>query len=237
MATDPLEGKTGIQKSTGQRVVRRNGQWVPLQAGGKPQVQEASMRSRMDLGLAPMLQAQQDMAGEESAGVNPLDRDWGAAVLDGVDIPIPFTSGANGQSVRWSPFDAIAKKVGGQDYQTYVQASKAFESQLMPIMSGAAVSPSEAQRQIRAALPELGDSAETLQRKGRMRQMMLNGAAKARGVPLPYPDVATWGINTMQVPQSAPTGGGIPTVTPEQARGLPKGARFRTTDGRVLVKQ
>lgn len=237
MAADPLEGKTGVQKSTGQRVIRKDGQWVPLNPGGKPPVQEASMRSRMDLGLAPMVQAQEDLAAEERGGVNPLDRDWGAAVLDGVDIPIPFTAGPGGQSVRWSPFDAIAKKVGGQDFQSYQQAAKAFESQLMPIMSGAAVSPSEAQRQIRAALPELGDSPETLQRKGRVRQMMLNGAAKARGAPLPYPDVPTWGVNTMQLPASQPTGDGIPTATPEQARSLPKGTRFRTTDGRVLVRQ
>ena len=35
--------------------------------------------------------------------------------------------------------------------------------------------------------------------------MMLNGAAKARQLPLPYPDVPTWGINTTKVP-----GGGSP---------------------------
>ena len=35
-----------------------------------------------------------------------------------------------------------------------------------------------------------------------------------------------------------PTGGGqIPTVTPQQAAKLPRGTQFRTTDGRVLVKQ
>jgi len=32
-------------------------------------------------------------------------------------------------------------------------------------------------------------------------------------------------------------GGGVPTLTPEQAAKLPKGTRFRTTDGRVLVRQ
>ncbi|RAK52141.1 hypothetical protein [Phenylobacterium deserti] len=198
---DPLEGKTGTDKRTGQRVVRQGGRWVPL---GKQQPMEASMRSRMDIGMAPMMQAQQDMASAEKGGVNPLNRDWGAAVLDSVDIPIPFTSGAGGQSVRWSPFDPAAKAVGGQDYQDYTQASKAFEAQLMPIMSGAAVSPSEAQRQIKAALPELGDSPATLQKKARTRAMMLNGAAKARGLPLPYPDVPTWGVNTTQRPASSP---------------------------------
>jgi hypothetical protein len=32
-------------------------------------------------------------------------------------------------------------------------------------------------------------------------------------------------------------GGNIPTVTPQQAARLPKGTQFRTTDGRVLIKQ
>jgi hypothetical protein len=32
-------------------------------------------------------------------------------------------------------------------------------------------------------------------------------------------------------------GGGLPTLTPEQAKKLPKGARFRTTDGREMIRQ
>lgn len=36
--------------------------------------------------------------------------------------------------------------------------------------------------------------------------------------------------------RTAPPAGGIPTLTPAQARNLPSGARFRTTDGRVLVR-
>ena len=159
------------------------------------------MRGRMDLGLAPMVQAQQDLAKAESGGVNPLNRDWGAAVMDSIDIPIPFTGGGNSPAARWSPLDAAAKVVGGQDFQDYRQAAAAFESQLMPIMSGAAVSPSEAQRQIRAALPELGDTPYTLRKKAGMRAQMLNGAAKARGLPLPYPDQPTWGINSMALPE------------------------------------
>lgn len=211
MAGDPLEGKFGTDKRTGQRVQRVGGQWMPV-TGGKPQVQEAGMRSRMDIGLGPMVKAQQDMTAAEQGG-NPLQKDWGAALLDKVDIPIPFTSSASGGSATFSPLDDVAKFVGGNDYQGYTQAAKAFEAQLMPIMSGAAVSPSEGQRQIRAALPELGDSPETLAKKSETRKMMLNGAAKARGAPLPYPEVQTWGVNTMAVPRgggpaAAPGGGG-----------------------------
>jgi len=161
-----------------------------------------------------MVQAQEDMAKSESGGVNPIDRDWGAALLDSVDIPIPFTSGSGGSSVRWSPLDPLAKKVGGQDYQDYTQASKSFEAQLMPIMSGAAVSPSEAARQIKASLPEWGDSPQTLAKKAKSRQMMLNGAAKARNEPLPYPDVPTWGVNTNRLPQATGAGPGGPLPDP-----------------------
>jgi len=192
MAADPLEGKTGFQKSTGQRVVRRNGQWVPVE--GKPPVQEAGTRARMDIGLAPMIAGQEGMSKIERRG-NPFgegnrDNLFARVLSDaGVDIP--------SWGIQFHPLEGVAKKIGGQDFQDYQQAAKAFESQLMPIMSGAAVSPSEAERQIKAALPEPGDSPETLQAKSRTRKMMLNGAAKARNMPLPYPDVPTWGVNTL----------------------------------------
>lgn len=196
---DPLEGKTGTDKRTGQRVVRQNGAWVPV--AGKPQPQEASMRGRMDLGLAPMIQSNSDMAAEERKG-NPysLQTNPGNAAAK-----VMSDVGFDAAGIKFHPFEGLGKAVGGQDFQNYHQAASAFEAQLMPMMSGAAVSPSEAQRQIRAALPELGDSPETLHKKARDRMMMLNGAAKARQLPLPYPDVPTWGINTTKVP-----GGGSP---------------------------
>jgi hypothetical protein len=201
---DPMEGKLGTDKRTGQRVVRQGGQWVPLNQG-KPAVQEAGMRGRMDLGLGPMVQAQSDMAAVEQQG-NPfsLSENPGnaaAKALSGVGLDIPSLG------VNFHPFEGAAKSLGGDDYQKYQQAAAAFESQLMPIMSGAAVSPSEAQRQIKASLPELGDSPANLKQKARTRAMMLNGAAKARNAPLPYPGVPTWGVNTMQVPQGGQAAG------------------------------
>jgi hypothetical protein len=70
-----------------------------------------------------------------------------------------------------------------------------------------------------------------------------------RGQPVVFPsgsDVATaeaiknFGAEdsaTNKQPAAAtPAGGDVPTVTPEQARALPKGTKFRTTDGRILVK-
>lgn len=202
MAADPLEGKTGIQKSTGQRVVRKGGQWVPLNAGGKPPVQEAGMRSRMDLGLGPMMAGHQKMVATEKQG-NPFSLDTNA---DNAAAKFVGDIGLSVGQNQFYPFEGPAKALGGQDYQDYEQAAASFEAQLMPIMSGAAVSPSEARRQIRASLPALGDSPQTLAAKAKDRERMLNGAAKARNMPLPFPETSTWGVNTTK-----PGGGAAPS--------------------------
>jgi len=209
---DPLEGKTGTDRKTGQRVIRKDGRWVPI-ATGKPPVQEASMRGRMDLGLAPMVEAHETMAQMQRKG-NPF------GLRENPDNAIAQVMAETGLSipslgVDWKPLRGVAKRVGGDDFQRYQQASKAFESQLMPIMSGAAVSPSEAERQRTAALPELGDSPSNLTDKDRTRMMMLNGAAKARGLPLPYPDMPTWGINTTRLPSQQ---AGAPPQAPSGVR-------------------
>jgi len=61
---------------------------------------------------------------------------------------------------------------------------------MLPILSGAAVTESEAKRMIRAALPQMGDSVETLREKARRRQQMLNGAARGINAPTPFPESA-----------------------------------------------
>jgi hypothetical protein len=231
------EGQAAINKRTGARAVFTNGQWVS--ADGKAQPMEASMRSRMDLGLAPMVQSHQDMRAVEAQG-NPyaFTRDPGntvAKTLSDVELP-EWMGGGN-------PLKGFAQWIGGQDFQDYEQAAASFESQLMPIMSGAAVTPSEASRQIRSALPALGNSSKTLGDKGFTREMMLNGAAKAKGLPLPFPNVPTYGINTLAVPQGKPqpaaqprAGGPVRVNTPQEAMSLPPGTEFVTPDGRRKVR-
>lgn len=166
-----------------------------LKQGG--QAADASLKGRISMGAGPMVQAQETMAQVERQG-NPFDLSKNAdnALAKAVS-DVGFRD--------FHPLEGIGKWIGGEDFQKYQQAASAFESQLMPIMSGAAVSPSEAQRQIRAALPQLGDSPETLKEKARTRAMMLNGAAQATGKPLPYPDVPTWGVNT-----NGPAKGAVP---------------------------
>lgn len=106
------------------------------------------------------------------------------------------------------PFRGVAKYFGGGDYQEYEQGAASFEAEVMPLKSGAAVSPSEAERQIKAALPELGDSPENLKRKAYTRATMLNAVAQMKGLPLPYPNVPTWGVNTAQPPGPVPSSKG-----------------------------
>lgn len=149
---------------------------VAVETPVKPALAGAESRTRLALGLDPSIRAQQNLYQEEGwtgdKPANPLNSLRGAAAdfLDGDD---------NNAS-------ALSKFVGGQKYQNYNQAAKTFESAFLPILSGAAVSPSEAQRMIRASLPQRGDSPETLSRKAQNRAEMINGAAELSGRSAPF---------------------------------------------------
>lgn len=238
----PQNGDVAINRRTGERAVFQNGQWLKQTGGG--QVGGAEQRGRLAMGLGPMVQAQQDMANIEARG-NPYSMTQNldnatAEALAGIGLELPSWG------INFRPLEGVAKSIGGQDFQDYKQAAAAFESQLMPIMSGAAVSPSEAQRQIRAALPELGDSVETLKTKARVRKMLLNGAARQMGAQLPYPDVPTFGVNTEAVhqgggppppdPSQIQGGGPVRVSSPQEAAQLPPGTVFITPDGRRKVR-
>lgn len=225
-----VEGRTGTRKD-GTRVVVRGGKIVPLEVEGrKPrpdiapnafetvegavliptkkgvqvvqggQMATGDAKTRINLALEPAVNAQDQMARSEGRGtekpINPFNEDWGATLMMG--------EGDNG-----SAFDAIGKTWGGQDFQDYLQASKSFESGIIPIFSGAAVTPSEASRFIKANLPELGDSPKTLEAKARNRASIMNSAARLTGQPTPFPDVPTWQESRL----GAASGGGAPRTT------------------------
>jgi hypothetical protein len=80
----------------------------------------------------------------------------------------------------------IAKGVGGDNFQRHQSASKTFESSVLPIMSGAAVTPTEAQRQIQAALPQFGDNPSVTSDKSRRRRQMVNSMATMARQPMPF---------------------------------------------------
>jgi len=131
----------------------------------------ADARARFMINLGPLQAAQANLERMDREGYNPSSlRNAGAAALEAV------------------PFDAgfAARVAGGEDYNAYNQAAKTFEAAILPIMSGAAVTPTEAQRLIRAALPQPGDSAEVLAQKSEQRRMMINAVAQGIGQAAPY---------------------------------------------------
>lgn len=208
-----VEGATATNPQTGERIVYTKGKWYPLgadgQAGGPSppggMMADASQRGRTALGLGPSVNAEQTMSTDERGG-NPLQHGWGATLLAGMHM------------------DDLAKMLGGDDYQRYVTASKSFESSLLPIFSGSAVTPSEAQRFIRANLPEFGDSPATLETKSKNRRMILNAAAHITGAQLPFPQVPTWGVPT----GNAPGGAGQPAARPG-------GQQLKTRSGALVT--
>lgn len=217
-----VEGQTATNPRTGERIVYRQGRWYPLNAPGQPATANnpdtpmapltpgSENRARIALGYGPALSGERQMEGVErqQGGRNPLNTDWGATLAEAI------------------PFDhnAIARAIGGDDYQSYRQGSASFEAAILPVLSGAAVTPSEAQRQIRANLPQFNDSPATLARKAHNRQLMLNAAADLVGRPRPFPQAGTWdfqsgGAPPQQRPRSpAQNGRGLRGMSDDEIR-------------------
>lgn len=163
----------------------------------------ADARARFMINLGPLQSAQANLESMDAEGYNPSSlQNTGAAALEAV----PFDGG-------WA-----ARQFGGPDYNAYNQAAKTFEAAIMPIMSGAAVTPSEAQRLIRAALPQPGDTPEVLAQKSAQRRQMINAVAQGIGQEAPYADPQTqtdeyglpdYGIDGGQEASAIPAGADI----------------------------
>lgn len=210
-------GTTGAP--SGYRWSADGGALEPIPGGPRdPAVQgaprfPADQRARVAISFEPALEAAQQMEQAEANAIRrqgthgsntPLGQDWGARMAEA----IPFDGGS------------VARMIGGADYQAYTRASNAFEAAILPILSGAAVTESEAQRVVRAALPRQGDDQATLQAKARQRRQMLNGAATIAGRPLPFPQdaVSDWALRAQNaVRQTQGAGGiGLESLTDEQ---------------------
>lgn len=154
-------------------------------------------RTRVVLGLGPSIEAQKQMYRSEGWNTNPNDPSGfrgGSNPLNRHPIAANLAMSAENGKPAFLGIDkqSIAKTIGGDDYQAYDQAAKSWESAMLPILSGAAVTPTEAQRQIRANLPQLGDTPKTLSSKSKNRAMMTNAAADLAGRPRPFPKIGTW---------------------------------------------
>lgn len=223
----------------------------PAEAPATPLTPGSEGRARIELGIGPVTNAQRNMFSAEGGADrtrrrNPFNEHPVRSFLSSLD---------NGKAAEWAGFslDPIARGTPGkgqQDFQDYDQAAKSFEAAILPIMSGAAVTPSEAQRQIRSNLPAWGDTPLTLERKATNRAMMANAAAELVGKPRPFPKVGVWdsaGDKAGSQPRpgqpdaragSAPAAKRAPVKvqTVEQAKALPPGTVFITPDGRTKVR-
>jgi hypothetical protein len=158
------------------------------------------IRARVNIGLAPSIAAERNLEtatrarGEDTSPTkNPLSTFRGgvASILAEKESP----------TRNWA-----AQVIGGQEFQNINQSSKTFESSFTPILSGAQVTESEAQRLIRATLPQPGNSPETLRRKEINRQLMINSAAEMSGKPKPYPNVGSIDLkNREQIASAFPS--------------------------------
>lgn len=174
----------------------------------------ADARARFMINLQPLVTSQQTLSAMDREGYNPSSaRNTVAAGLEA----IPFDGGF------------AARLAGGGDYNSYTQAAKTFEAAILPIMSGAAVTPTEAQRLIRAALPQPGDSPEVLARKAAQREQMINAVAAGIGEPEPFPNAGlpSWmgRAGPINPETGLPTYPGIMELTQDaQDFGLPPGS-------------
>ena len=143
------------ESPTGSRLVSEPG--VP----SKPLIGSESM-GRVAAGLPNMRKAVSDLYSLFGTGYTP-GQDWGALALE----MLPGIG------------DVAARLAGGQDYQTFDLAYSQFEAAALPIMSGAAVTESEAKRALRALRVRIGDSQETINAKMANMSRMVQGLEAA----------------------------------------------------------
>lgn len=164
-------------------------------ANGAPPI-TSEQRGRLVFGISPASRAQQRLAAQEAGGNAPMNDQWGAALLDAVpDLNL---------------MEPLARLWGGQEYQDYDQAIATISASLLPIFSGMAVTDSEAQRFIKANVPRVGDTPETLAEKARNRSEVINAGAWLLGRELPFPEVGIYGVEGQEgrpapLPEASPT--------------------------------
>lgn len=187
----------------------------------------ADARARFMINLGPLQESQRILESMDEEGYNPSSlQNIGASALEAV----PFDGGF------------AARIAGGPDYNAYNQAAKTFEAAILPIMSGAAVTPTEAQRMIRAALPQPGDSPEVLAQKARQRRQMINAVAQGIGEAAPYdmeaPEAPGAPDGAAPAPDGAVAGQGGAGGGIRPGQGVPANiARSYGEDGRVSTEE
>jgi hypothetical protein len=140
----------------------------------------AEAMGRIAPNIPPLLAAQRQLQELERQGVTFTQGVSGVAAT--VAAGIPFAGGA------------LERAIGSDDREAMVRAVSQFEAAILPILSGAAVTDSEAQRYVRAQLPQPGDSARIRDLKAQARQGMIDvfqAAIRGESVDFAAMDAAT----------------------------------------------
>lgn len=200
-----VEGQTATNPATKVQIVYRGGKWYPagdpMAQGSSPKnaTVSADARVRLAAGLDPAIEAQKNLYKTEEWEGNQLGSNPYNTLRGGMADMLAGDEAGGALSVA-------AKGIGGQRYQDYTQAAKTFESAFLPILSGASVTASEAQRLIRASLPQMGDTPETLAKKAKNRAMMINGVAELSGRAPPFPRIPSMSFGKGQASPPKPAG-------------------------------
>lgn len=145
---------------------------VAKNGGGKPLIGAEAM-ARVAAGLPNAKGAVQDLetltfnskaTPLSQAGYDPAS-DWGAAVIEAIP--------------DWGLLKGLARWSGGEDYQMFKDSYGAFEAGMLPIISGAAITDTEAKRQMQALQIKPGDSKDTKRRKLDLMAQMVQGVELA----------------------------------------------------------
>jgi len=170
MATPEEVAKFGYDPDTVTGQISPKGEFKVQNTGPKPLLGAEAM-AKAAAGLPNMRDAvsslRKMMTPDAKAGIKGYrpGHDWGAKVLSGLP--------------DFGLFEGPAKAWGGEDYQMFENNYNQFEAAAMPIMSGAAISESEARRTLNAIKIRMGDSPKIIQAKLQSMENMTDGLTAA----------------------------------------------------------
>ena len=154
------------------------------------------------------------------------------------DMDLLETKLNHGMALAKSPWSSLGASVPGMgnifatdEYKAAANAIGRFKGAVMQHLSGAAVSPSEAERNLPAFIPRYGDNEQEVLRKAERRRNYVNGVAAVAGR---GGDAIEAGRKiVMQNNSELPV---VRDISPEQAKStLGAGQRFVLPDGTIGV--
>lgn len=136
------------------------------------------------------------------------------------------------------------KALGTDERDLLVRAASSYESVLLPILSGAAVTPSEAKRQLKAAIPQPGDSDAVLKAKAdhrKVTEQIIEAGVSGRPVNLEALYESTRTIEELVAAEKSATRSGVTLpsgqVLQEGQKVRQNGAVFEVRDGQLVPAQ